>query len=248
MQWNYIGTYNPKVIKAETQMIDFNAKKLYFTGQEFSVYDYQTKEIFIYERTSFSKLLSSYLDGNIISGVYGVGSNKFYFSGDINKLKGKLIRKSIFISHPIITNNYLIIILISSLFILLLFFFRNKLIMFLKPFNGIIYCNQKQSFLYKNKSIVIFEDQEKKVLFFLLNNLNQYISLNELNQLFENNKNAETISAVVKRREQAIYGLLNKVSKITGIEEQKLILERKNNLDKRIKDILLLPNLLKKTE
>ena len=39
--------------------------------------------------------------------------------------------------------------------------------------------------------------------------------------------------------------LLTKVSKITGIEENKLILERKNSEDKRIKDILLLPDLLK---
>ena len=75
--------------------------------------------------------------------------------------------------------------------------------------------------------------------------MNQYISLNELNQLFEKNKQPETISATVKRREQAVSGLLTKISKITGIEENKLILERKNNDDKRIKDILLLPNLLK---
>ena len=70
--------------------------------------------------------------------------------------------------------------------------------------------------------------------------------MNELNQLFENNGNTETISATVKRREQAVSGLLTKVSKITGIEEQKLISERKNSEDKRIKDILLLPYLLKK--
>ena len=172
MQWNYIGTYNQKVIKAETQMIDFNAKKLYFIGQEFSVYDYQAKEIIIYERTNFSKLLSSYLQDNNIIGVYGVGSKRFYFSDDINHLKGKLIRKSVFISPIVLTNNYLIIVMISLFLILLLFLLRNKLIMFLKPFNGIIYCNQKQSFLHKNKTITIFEDTEKKVLFFLLNNLN----------------------------------------------------------------------------
>lgn len=245
MQWNYIGTYNQKALTLEAEKIDFNSKKLYFIGQFFSEFDIQTKQIFTYERTNFSKLLSSYLQENNIIGVYGVGSKRFYFSDDINNLKGKLTRESIFISPLILTNHYLIIILISLLVILLLFLLRNKLIMLLIPFNGIIYCNQKQSFLYKNKTITIFEDTEKKVLFYLLNNLNNYISLNELNQLFENNGNAETISAVVKRREQAISSLLTKVSKITGIEEQKLILERKNSEDKRIKDILLLPNLLK---
>ena len=81
---------------------------------------------------------------------------------------------------------------------------------------------------------------------YILEHLNQYVSLNDLNQLFENKGQVETISATVKRREQAVSGLLAKVSKITGIEENKLQLERKNSDDKRIKDILLLNNLLKK--
>jgi hypothetical protein len=79
-----------------------------------------------------------------------------------------------------------------------------------------------------------------------LNHLNQFISLNELNQLFEKNNQPETISATVKRREQAVSSLLIKVSKITWIEDKKLLMERKNSEDKRIKDILLLPYLLKK--
>jgi hypothetical protein len=70
--------------------------------------------------------------------------------------------------------------------------------------------------------------------------------LNELNQLFERNNQFETISATIKRREQAVSGLLTKISKVTGIEENKLLLERKNSEDKRIKDVLLLPNLLLK--
>ena len=70
--------------------------------------------------------------------------------------------------------------------------------------------------------------------------------MNELNQLFERNNQFETISATIKRREQAVSGLLTKISKVTGIEENKLLLERKNSEDKRIKDVLLLPNLLLK--
>ena len=83
---------------------------------------------------------------------------------------------------------------------------------------------------------------------YLVESNNKFQSLNNLNRLFENNGQSETISAIVKRREQTVSGLIAKVSKITGIEESKLILERKNSEDKRIKDILLLPNLLKKVE
>ena len=115
-----------------------------------------------------------------------------------------------------------------------------------KPFKGIVYKQKKQVFFHKGKPIPIFDDQDKKVLFYLLEHINQYVSLNELNQLFENNGIVETFSATIKRREQAVSGLLAKVSKITGIEEKELVIERKNAEDKRIKDILLLPNLLKR--
>lgn len=71
------------------------------------------------------------------------------------------------------------------------------------------------------------------------------MSLNDLNQLFENGTKPETISAIVKRREQIVSGLLFKVSKITGIEQEELYFESKSDSDKRIKNIKILPNLLK---
>jgi hypothetical protein len=98
--------------------------------------------------------------------------------------------------------------------------------------------------LHNRKTITHFEENEKKVLYFLLNHIDQFVSLNQLNELFENPTQPETLSAIIKRREQAINGLLNKVSKLTGIPEEELLLERKNLEDKRLKDIHLLPNLI----
>ena len=130
--------------------------------------------------------------------------------------------------------------------ILLLYLFRKQIKAIITPFKGIVYNQEKQIFLYKGKPILLFDDQDKKLLFYLLEHLDQYVSLNELNQLFENNGGVETISAIVKRREQAVNGLLAKVSKLTGLAEKDLMFERKNAEDKRIKDVLLLPNLLKR--
>ena len=87
---------------------------------------------------------------------------------------------------------------------------------------------------------------QKIKLFFLFANSNQFVSLNQLNSLFENPSQPQTTSAIIKRREQAINGLINKVSKLTGIPENQLQLEQKNMEDKRLKDLLLLPKLLKK--
>ena len=124
--------------------------------------------------------------------------------------------------------------------------YQKRIISFKKPFKGIVYDSQKDQFLYKRKVITHFEDNEKKILHFLLSNSNQFVSLNQLNALFENPAQPQTASAIIKRREQAINGLLTKVSKLTGIPENKLQLEQKNTEDKRLKDLLLLPKLLKK--
>ena len=66
-----------------------------------------------------------------------------------------------------------------------------------------------------------------------------------MNELFENSKQTETTTAIIKRRELTVNGLIAKVALITEIPETNLVLERKNAEDKRLKDVLLLPNLIK---
>jgi hypothetical protein len=247
MQWNCVGTCSPNLMRSEIDNVVADSKKLYFQGNDFFEFNYYKNKINIYNRNYFSFMLASYIEGNVIHGVYSVGSKKFYQKNYINELKGNLKSTTDFIK-PIVNYNFYIkvVSLFLLAFILFLYLNRTSLKSIFNPFKGIVYDQQKQIFLYRGKTILIFEDQDKKILVYLLDHLNEYVSLNDLNKLFENNNGVETISAIVKRREQAINNLLAKVSKITSIDEKKLILERKNSDDKRIKDILLLPSLLKK--
>ncbi len=248
MKWKCIGEYNEEPMKVDILNSFKDSKNIFLqSGQYFLEIDYLTNKIYTYERTYFPNVLSSYIEGKTLYGVYRVESKTFFKFGDITEFRGKLRNSSVFIS-PLGDNNIFIFTISISILalVILLFFFRKKIKLIIKPFKGITYSNQKQSFLYKGKPILIFEEQEKKVLFYLLNNINQYISLNELNQLFENSNQPETISATVKRREQTIIRLLIKISKITGIDEKELLMEQKNSEDKRLKKIQLLPNLLKK--
>lgn len=219
---------------------------MYVNGADFLEIDFYANKVYDYNRNYFPGILSSYIEGKKIVGVYGEGTKIYYHVGDISEFKGKLKSTSVFISPLIDYNYYMVISSVSLLaLILLLYLFWKQIKAIITPFKGIVYNQEKQIFLYKGKPILLFEDQDKKLLFYLLEHLDQYVSLNELNQLFENNGGVETISAIVKRREQAVNGLLAKVSKLTGTEEKKLSLERKNAKDKRIKDVLLLPKLLK---
>lgn len=247
MRWHCMGNYNQIVNNNKVQSVFSDSRKVYVNGADFLEIDFYANKVYDYNRNYFPGILSSYIEGKKIVGVYGEGTKIYYHVGDISEFKGKLKSTSVFIS-PLIDYNYYMFISLASLLvlILLLYLFRKQIKEIITPFKGIVYNQEKQIFLYKGKPILLFEDQDKKLLFYLLEHLDQYVSLNELNQLFENNGGVETISAIVKRREQAVNALLAKVSKLTGLAEKDLMFERKNAEDKRIKDVLLLPNLLKR--
>jgi hypothetical protein len=248
MQWSCQGSVNgiSKYDILGCILFSKNGMKLYFLADVFNEIDLEKNTIKKYEKKIFSSL-TYYFEGNNIVCVLPneIKKTKYFAILPINTTKGKLLKTSVFIK-PLTTNNIIAFLLFSIIIIIIiLLFFRKNIQNKLKQFNGIFYNQQKELFFYKGKNISVFDEQEKKLLLYLLEQNNQFVSLNNLNQLFENNNQPETISATVKRREQAVLRLLAKVSKITGIDEKSLIVERKNSEDKRIKDLKILPNLLK---
>lgn len=247
MRWDCVGEYDLNLLKGYINNVIVDSGKLYFLGAFFQEFNYNTNKLYRHESLNFSEPLSAYVEGDKIVGVFKGNPNSFFHVGDIKDFKAKLILTDDFITPLVGYAYYMTSASISLLvFILAFFLFKNQLIAVFNPFKGIVYNQRKQIFTHKRKLIILFDDQDKKILFYILEHLNQYVSLNELNQLFENNGISETFSATIKRREQAVNTLLIKVSKITGIDEKELILSRKNAEDKRIKDVLLLPKLLKR--
>lgn len=247
MQWDCVGEYDLNLLNTGINNVFADSSKLYFLGGYFLEFDFNINKLYQYESLYFYDPLSTYIDGKKIVGVFKGNPKSFFHVGDINEFKAKLKSKKEFITPISGFEYYMASASISLLvFILAFFLFKNQLKDIFNPFKGIVYNQRKQIFTHKRKLIILFDDQDKKILFYILEHLNQYISLNELNQLFENNSISETFSATIKRREQAVNTLLIKVSKITGIDEKELILVRKNAEDKRIKDVLLLPKLLKR--
>jgi len=79
----------------------------------------------------------------------------------------------------------------------------------------------------------------------LIDNESRFVSLNELNRLFESGKSSETFASIVRRRELTLTGLLQKLSNLTNFPEKELIIYRKNLVDKRIKEIRFSPSFIK---
>ena len=246
MTWSYVSQYNPTLLtpfEKKTQLRD----KLYLLEGYITELDFTNKTARKYHFRNYEILKSHYTIGDTLYGLFATTESKIYFKkATMADLKGKYIGSvPFFIKDTTADFDYTTTGLIVLLLVVLLSIgYIKRTVLFSKPFKGIVYDSQKEVFLHNRKTITHFEENEKKVLYFLLNHIDQFVSLNQLNELFENPTQPETLSAIIKRREQAINGLLNKVSKLTGVPEEELLLERKNLEDKRLKDIHLLPNLI----
>jgi hypothetical protein len=248
MTWSYVSRYNPELLTPFENKIQYK-DKLYLVEGYITEINFTQKTANKFSFKGYEALKKHFMIGDTIYGIFSSSDNKYYFKKTtLADLKGKFIGTvPFFIETKTNPLNYPTMGLIGvTLLGLLIVGYKKRTILFSKPFKGIVYDTQKQVFLYNRKIITHFEENEKKLMYFLLNNINQFVSLIQLNELFENPAQPESQSAIFKRREQAINGLINKVSKITGISEEELLLERKNLEDKRLKDLLLLPKLLKK--
>ena len=248
MTWSYVSRYNPNLLTDSDKKIQYK-DKLYLVEGFITELDFTHKTANKFSFKGYEALKKHFMIGDTIYGIFSSSENKFYFKKTtIADLKGKFISATTFFEQDTTadfdytTTGLIVLVLV----VLLSIGYKKRTVLFSKPFKGIVYDSQKEVFLHRRKTITHFEENEKRVLYFLLNHIDQFVSLNQLNELFENPTQPETLSAIIKRREQAINGLLNKVSKLTGVSEEELLLERKNLEDKRLKDLLLLPQLLKK--
>jgi hypothetical protein len=245
MTWKEMGTYNSELITSEYNSIQIN-NKLYLFNEIFLEVDLEQNLVKKYEYSNHLVPKAMLEKNDTIYGIFENNKGKIFFSKKvIQDIKGKFIG-----SEPFILSyegfNYKIYGIggIIILFILVALIISYKKTIKKSSNTKITFNSKTNEFEFKQKKITSFEENEKKILYFLLEHPNEYVSLNTLNELFENAKQTETVTAVIKRRELAVNNLVAKVALITDMPESNLILERKNSEDKRLKDILLLPNLL----
>jgi hypothetical protein len=246
MTWKNIGSYNSELITSNYNSIQIK-DKMYLFDQILLEIDFDKNTVKKYEYSNHIVPKTMVAKNDSIYGIFENNKRKIYFAKKaIQDLKGKYLGSEPFITsyEQMINEKYIV----WGTFLLIVFFtiifFTKK--RFVNNSASVIKYNKKtKEFEFKQKAITSFEENEKKILYFLLENPNQFISLNKLNELFENSRQTETISAIIKRREQAVSSLIGKIALITGIPESDLIVERKNAEDKRLKDVLLLPNLIK---
>jgi hypothetical protein len=105
--------------------------------------------------------------------------------------------------------------------------------------NSLLFDSASQQLLFKGKIIDAFDANELKIILHLIKNQADYIPLNSLNNLFEQEEITENYSSTTKRRETTLNNIITKLSLISGNKESEIVLYRKNPDDKRMKEVKL---------
>lgn len=247
MTWENIGTYNSELITSKYNSIQVK-DKLYLFDNILLEIDFSNNTVNKFDFSNHIVPKAMIAKNDTLYGVFENNNRKLYFSKKaIEDIKGKYLGSEPFIlpygGIPIEKYGVWGVFVLCFSAVLIFFFIRKRK---KNTCTKIIFNRKTNEFEFKQKTITTFEENEKKVLHFLLEHPDEYVPLNTLNELFENSKQTETLSATIKRREQAVSSLISKIAAMTSIPESDLLIERKNGEDKRLKDLLILPKLLKK--
>ena len=138
---------------------------------------------------------------------------------------------------------------LAGIFILLLLWLlykkRRFISYYLNPTIPFQYWQKTELLYFKGKKVKHLSENDIKILNKMALHPNQFISLNEFNEMFTIDHESENYSAIVKRREKKLEIFLQLLANVSSYDIKDLLHERKNEVDKRIKGVLFLPNKIK---
>lgn len=105
-----------------------------------------------------------------------------------------------------------------------------------------IYSNNKSKLFYKGKLVSVLNNYDRLLIEKQLKHKNNYFALSDLNDLFSDSKQQETMDVLIKRRETKLNGFIKTIAAVSGLSSEKICAIKKNETDKRIKEIQILPN------
>jgi hypothetical protein len=142
------------------------------------------------------------------------------------------------------TELYSIISVVFILLIIIVYLFIRKKYWFISliykaPF---IYFIKNGKLFYKGKLVSVLNNYDRLLLVKQLKHKNNYFALSDLNDLFSDSKQQDTMDVLIKRRETKLNGFIKTIAAVSGLSSEKICAFKKNETDKRIKEIQILPN------
>jgi hypothetical protein len=172
--------------------------------------------------------------------IHNGDGTKSVFHSTIKEFLGNIEWQRNFILPWYKNINTIILIVFIMLFLTMITKFHKKIKnLIYKPKYKITYNADKKEFYFKGALIESLDHTELQILQILAQNSSRFISLNDLNHIFENEIKSDNFSSIIKRRELTMLKLLNKLQFILSISIDEIIIFRKNPKDKRLKEIKL---------
>jgi hypothetical protein len=244
--WSKEGVFNSKFNTKEGYFNFENNKKTYLISKEADnklvEIDIATNSIKKYVLPSMFNVKSFYFDEKsqelvLLHFLSTPGETR------IIRLKLNSIISNPILSETFIKNQYTTPIvtigigIIAMLLLLIVYKFKIKNMIY--EYHSLIYENTNNQLLFKGKIIDSFDHNELKIISFLIQNQTNYVALNSLNNLFEQEEVTENYTSTTKRRENSLNTIITKLSLISGCKENEILLYRRNPNDKRMKEIKL---------
>jgi hypothetical protein len=245
-QWNRKGNYNKNLLKfisepPERYYTFKTEKKLYvINGEVILEIDFEDNKLNYFENKNIILCQKPYFDTNSNSLVY-----LQYLSGAENLelssislsqlLKYPLKNEKLYYSSWIEYSLWLMYLVLG----LILTIRAYKFIVNKKKY-AFVYHRSKNYFYYNSKIISNLDPLEEKILVYLFENQNTFIQLNQLNRFFEK-RNPDNVANMIKKRDLVFASLFVKLNAYVMHGENPLVLIKKNEVDKRIKEIRLNP-------
>ncbi len=241
LKWERKGNYNKLLKNCNPKNTFQDENKLYIlTSEKIIAIDFNKNKITWYKIDDLIAYSNISYDNNSKSLYYLAN-----LSGEVRLILTKITLSEL-LKSPIKTeklyfsswHEYALPIL-SILFVILLFFGIYK---YLINSTGkyFVYHQSKNKFYFKSKIISNLDPLEEKILIYLFQNKKTYIQLNQLNSFLEK-ENPDNVANVIKKRDLVFSSLFVKLNAYFTHGENPLVLVKKNEVDKRIKEIKLNP-------
>ncbi|MDC8001900.1 hypothetical protein POV26_12700 [Aequorivita todarodis] len=242
MRWSRYGKYDPSFLGNEPYVSFHAENKLYLLYEKIYEIDLKNNALKRYAFREWKGIKNIVYDSitKKVTYTYKLTNSGKYkiLSEPLTSFLGKLESEKEFVQKE----NYLYAYVLAGLFFIVIFWFVFTRLKKQTQKKNLIIFNEKENVFYHNKQEIRLNKQQHDLLKFLVQNRDNYLPLNKLNDLFGNGTE-DNFNVISKRREITQTELLFKLSTLLNIPKDKILLERKNPEDKRLKEVKIASHL-----
>jgi hypothetical protein len=216
----------------------------------YKYFDFKQNKKIEFETNFLTGIINSFYNNNIVHIISIKNQYKNNHTYLYESIPIKDILKNPISEEPFYYEEQPYYLYVSGLILVLVLGFfvykkRSFISYYLHPSLPFQYWILSQALYFKGKKVKHLSENDIKILNKIASHPNQFISLNEFNEMFTIDYETENYAAIVKRREKKLDTFLKLLANFSSFEISDLLQERKNEIDKRIKEVLFLPNKIK---